>query len=117
MVYMKINGVTTQAPLKDSYQVIVSDLDSSNSTRSETGVMNRDRIRAGVYKIAIKWQLRETELKTLLSLIEGDSFSVMFLFCGDYLTKTMYASDKTALLKATNHSTSIWELSVNFIEF
>lgn len=37
-----------------SYAVQRSDLDSEDSGRSETGVMFRNRIRAGVYKILVK---------------------------------------------------------------
>lgn len=116
MNIIEINDTPIKHPLNGGYSVTVSDLDSENSTRSETGVLNRDRIRAGIYKLAVKWSLTTSELETLLNAISGDSFDVKFFF-GELLTKKMYASDKSINLKSTDTLTSHWDVSISFTEF
>ena len=68
-IYLKINGV--EMPTPSHYDYVEADFDSSDSTRSETGVLNRDRIRRGVLSPKFKWQAITTEqLNTILTAIE-----------------------------------------------
>ena len=51
MNLIKIGAFTPVCPSK--YSVELSDMDGENSNRSETGYMNRDRVRAGIYKLKL----------------------------------------------------------------
>jgi len=105
------------------YAVSISDLDSDDSGRSETGLFHRNRRRAGVYKIQASFKVSRTELKAITDAIAAASFSVTFFdpFTATDATKTMYVGDRSAkLMNYTNEAApaeSYWNLSCNFIEF
>ena len=48
-----IGGVTLPAP--NEYKVQLNDLDSSDTGRTEDGVMMRNRVREGIAKISASW--------------------------------------------------------------
>lgn len=104
-----------------SYGVQRSDLDSEDSGRSETGMMFRNRIRAGMYKIQVTWRVNRSQLSAIASAISSDSFSVTFFDPTTASTKicTMYAGDRSAtmILNADTATETLWDLSVNFIEY
>lgn len=120
MNLIKIGGYTTPPPV--SYSVTASDLDSTESGRSESGYMSRERIRGGVKKINASWRVSTDELLALTSAISSPSFSVTFFFptTGYYAENiTMYAGDRTLNLVTDidGESAAQWEFSVNFIEY
>lgn len=114
------------------FQVGVSDLDSEKTTRSVSGVLNRDRIRARVLKVDLEWgALTRSEMQTLLTYFNADaSFTasdgtvvpkgfIYVEFPSPYSTsnvkKVMYAGDRSAPLY--NFNMGLWEgLSLNLIE-
>lgn len=104
-----------------SYGVQRSDLDSEDSGRSETGMMFRNRIRAGVYKIQVTWRVNRSQLSAIANAISPDSFSATFFDPTTASTKTctMYAGDRSAtmVLNADTAAETLWDLSVNFIEY
>lgn len=104
--YISINNTTLPTPT--SYRVQMADLDTENTTRDETGVLHRDRIRYGVYKIIAQWRLTTTQLSSLISLLQNASFSVTFFDPNTltYQTKTMYAGDRESEIVVGNASTS-----------
>lgn len=116
--FISINGSDLPLPLADGYSVSLSDLDSENTNRGEDGVMFRERIRAGVYKVAYQAQVETSELEQILSLISSDKFTVSFYF-GRMVTATMYAGDKSINLVSCDleKDTSYWSVSFNLIEF
>ena len=117
--WITINGSIMPPPT--SYKVLVSDLDSENSTRNEAGVLVRDRIRAGVYKIEATWKVPVSRLSLLVNAVQPKSFTVRFfdLTTASYKTKTMYAGDRTAsvLLQKSNSGETLCDFSCNLIEF
>lgn len=120
MNLIKIGGYTAPPPV--SYSVTSSDLDSTESGRSESGYMSRERIRGGVKKINTSWRVSTDELLALTSAISAPSFSVTFFFptTGYYAENvTMYAGDRTLNLitNIDGASAAQWEFSVNFIEY
>lgn len=121
MVLLNINNVDMPKPT--TYQVNVQDLDSAESVRSESGVLHRDRIRAGVRKIELGWIVRTAESSKILKAVSGKSFTVKFFDPqqNSVMTATMYAGDKTVSLKNligdTGAATTLWEISFNLIEF
>lgn len=116
---IKFGSFTPISP--KSYGVQRSDLDSEDSGRSETGVMFRNRIRAGVYKIQVTWRVNRSQLSAIATAISPDSFSATFFDPTTASTKTctMYAGDRSAtmVLNADTAAETLWDLSVNFIEY
>ncbi len=116
--YIRIG--TYQPPAPTGYEVQRADLDSENTTRNEAGELKRDRIRAGVYKIIAKWRLTSSELSQFTAAISNAQFSVTFLdlTSAAYVTKTMYAGDRSASVVAGSSTAGemLVDFSVNFIE-
>ena len=112
---LTINGITVKVP--SEYSVNLQDLDAS-AERNARGVLIRDRVRAGVYKIEVKWiMLTDAEIRTILQAVSGASFTVSFHspYTGSIVSKTMYVGDRTAPL--WNYTRRYWEsLSLNLIE-
>jgi hypothetical protein len=112
-------------PLPDpvEYSVSLQDIDSENTRRTEAGILTRDRVRGGVYKIQITWKVTKTQLKTITDAISPAQFSVTFFdpTTSTDPTKYMYSGDRTGkliLLKDPNNpSSSLWELSTSLIEY
>ncbi len=116
---MWIDGTLMPAPR--TYTVSLQDLDSSDSGRSETGVMYRNRVRSSVYKIQATWRLTRSDLAKLVRAITPESFSARF-FDPNTLTiptKTMYAGDRSSelVLNDDNSNETWWDFSVNLIEY
>ena len=113
---------STDLPNPSDYDVTRSDLDSDNTTRSETGVLTRDRVRAGIYSIKCTFKVTKTQLKSITDAISGASFSMTFFdpTTSSSPTITAYAGNRSAKLikyKTGDEDNSRWELSVDFIQF
>lgn len=113
MNLIAINGVELPSPT--TYSVELSDVDSSDSGRMETGLMVRDRVRADVAKIQLGFTCLTTEeLMKTVTAIKPAAFNVDF-FYGMAKSATMYAGNKQVALK-TGETVS-WDLSFNLVEF
>ncbi len=110
-------------PNPTDYEVTLSDLDSENTLRVESGLLTRDRIRAGVYRIDASFLVTKAELKTITDSITASSFSVTFFdpTTSSTPTATMYSGDrkcKLSLHKDEAHPEySMWEFSVALVEY
>lgn len=93
--WIKVGGVTLPAP--STYKVSLSDLDK-DSSRNEKGKLKRQRIRSQVYKIESTWKIPVSQAKVIVDAFSPKEFSVTFfdVTSGNYITKSMYAGDKTA---------------------
>jgi len=110
------------SPNPHEYEVVLQDLDGENTTRSETGVLTRDRIRAGLYTVKSSFYVTKTELKVITDSIAAASFPVVFFDpnTSSYPTATMYAGNRSSKMLAYatgNEANSTWELSFDLIEF
>ena len=116
-----IDGI--EMPRPSSYTVFMQDLDSEGTTRSETGMLTRDRIRAGVYKIDVSWQLYKPDLPIVISALSPPKITVVFFDPTSATDKTaeMYAGDRQGdLIAYTDFDApqkSFWELSVSLTEY
>jgi hypothetical protein len=109
-------------PQPHEYKVSVNDLDSDSTERSESGILTRNRVRAGVYRLDVSWHgLTKAELKSITDEIDGASFSLTFFdpTQSSDSTKTMYAGDKSGQLSLykTDGGSSYWDFTCAFIEF
>jgi len=115
MDILLIDGVALPAP--NEYKVQLSDLDSSDTGRTEDGVMLRNRVREGIAKISASWAALSTaDCEKILNAVTPDSFEVAYFF-GSMRTAKMYAGDRTANLKAAREGQAVWEVAVDLIEF
>lgn len=121
MVLLNINNVDMPKPT--SYQVGVQDLDSEETTRSESGKLHRDRLRAGVRKISVGWTAKTADISKILKAVQGVSCVVKFLDPQDGVIKTatMYAGDRNPSLSVLTDDSSAtnawWDLSFDLVEF
>lgn len=114
MDIVKFESYTPPGPSK--YGVELSDMDGDNSSRSETGHMNRDRVRAGIYKLKLGWtNLTMAEVDALLKAIAPESVSTTFYFGGN-VTTNMYAGNRTIDLKTMPDGSSYWDVSFDMVE-
>jgi hypothetical protein len=120
MAIISIGGTNMPSPSK--YSVIMQDIDSENTGRTETGLLIRDRVRAGVYKIQVSWQVEHSQIKTITDAITSDKFQVTFFDPTSNTNKTcdMYCGDRSGELiryMADNPSKSLWEITTSLIEY
>ena len=110
---------TTPLPDPAEYSVTLQDIDSENTRRTEAGVLTRDRVRAGVYKIQATWKVNKTDLKKITDAVSPAKFSVTFFdpTTSSNPTKDMYVGDRTANLIHLESGQSLWELSLSLIEY
>lgn len=122
-IYLKINGVAMPTPTK--YEYTEADFDSPDSTRSETGVLNRDRIRRGVLSPKFKWNALTTEqLNTILTAIEPTWITISVFSpkatSGDRMvTFTGYAQatrTSSVILPRYDPQETLWSFECSFIQ-
>lgn len=104
-------------PGPSKYSVNLSDMDGENSNRSETGYMNRDRVRAGIYKLQLGWtNLTMEQVDSLLAAVSAETFEVGFYF-GGAKSAEMYAGDRQIDLQCDpEDGHSYWNVSFNLVE-
>lgn len=119
VTYLKINGVVMPTP--KSYIVLLSDLDSEKTSRSELGYLKRDRIRANVYKINLEWRVQQKDVIVLRRYLSNSSFNATFYdpTLGGYVIAKMYAGDKEFTLVQQNDDPAKewWDVTCNLIEY
>jgi len=123
MAMISIGGAGLPEP--SDYTVSLSDMDSENTTRNTKGVLVRDRVRGGVYKIQIGWSgLTPAKLQQIASAVAPEKLSVSFFdptTGTSNVSKEMYVGDRSAGLSAhmdeSQRGNSRWDLSFNLIEY
>ena len=121
MGLLNINNVDMPKPT--SYQVGVQDLDSAETVRSESGMLHRDRVRAGVRKISVSWTVKAADISKILKAVQNESCTVKFFDPQENSVKTatMYAGDRvpTLSVQTNENDTDItwWDLSFELVEF
>ena len=114
MIPIKINNKTMPGGIT-KYSVKLSDIDGSNSGRSESGKMNRERIRANIAAIDLEWKMiSTTELSTITTAIAGESFDVSY-FYGSWKNAEMYAGDRSVDLTYIDGE-AFWTISFSLVE-
>ena len=112
---LSIDGV--QLPTPTTYSVSYQDLDSSNTKRSEDGMLHRKRVRESMAKIKVSWNNLDTDKADLiLNAVSPASFSVIYYF-GVQKTATMYVSDRSCELVRVNYDQAKWNLEFSLVEY
>ena len=104
-------------PAPTEYSVDMQDIDSADTGRGETGYMNRERVRANLYKVKVKFSnITSDDVLAIKRAIAPAQFSVS-LFDGDTVTANMYAGDRTLTLKSIDSNANCyWDMSFNLTE-
>lgn len=118
MAMISINGVDLPAP--STFKLPKFDLDSSDTNRNELGILQRDRVRQGIYKIELGWKgITSPELYTIETAVEPASIQVTFPGPTGAITKTMYAGDRNIEMVKydRDHNKTRWDISFNLTEY
>ncbi|MPW25943.1 hypothetical protein GC105_09085 [Alkalibaculum sp. M08DMB] len=120
MAMITIGG--TALPNPSEYSVVLQDIDSENTKRSETARLSRERLRAGVYKIEIGWiGLTRAQLKLITDALKPAKVSVQFFdpTSASNPTAQMYAGDRTGKLNTylQEGAQSYWDINFSLTEY
>ena len=106
------------------YAVVLSDLDSDNSNRDETGYLHRDRLRQAVRKIQVNLQcISLNKTSQIMQAVIPDKVNVTFLDPqeGGFITAEMYVNDRTCKLSLLSDyekpNESMWDVSFNLTQY
>ena len=118
MTIISIDGVDLPTP--SVFRIPKYDIDSSGTTRNELGVLQRDRVRQGIYKIELEWRaITSSKLHLIESAIEPVAMNVRFLSPTGYLTKKMYVGDRNIDMVLLNEKIDDirWTIRFNLVEY
>lgn len=110
-------------PCPSTYNVIMSDLDSSDTTRNENGMLVRNRVRQGVTKIELAYLVEGWQAKTMMACIAPAQVTVKFYDPRQDTQREakMYVGDRTCTMKRFLPNDSIddimWEVTFNLVEY
>lgn len=114
-----IDGVVLPTP--STLSVSMADLDSPDTTRNEQGVLQRDRIRQGVYKVELEFNVKKgSEIQIIESAIINSTLNVTFPDTTGRITRKMYVGDRkknVVLYKNGVFDEVRWNLSFNLVEY
>ncbi|HZK00335.1 MAG TPA: DUF6711 family protein [Tissierellaceae bacterium] len=117
MAIITIDGVDLPSP--SSLSISLQDLDSEDTGRNELGVLQRSRLRQGVYKIELGFNVIDnSKVQTILSSIVNEKVSVTFPTQVGFETREMYVGDRkvdSVLYRDGNDPK--WTVSFNLIEY
>lgn len=107
-------------PAPSTYKVMTHDIDV-NSKRSESGYMNRNRVRANNYEIQCSWErLSWEQLVTLIAAGDAESFNITFLDARSKgtVTKKFYrdANMEYTMINILDDDKAYWTCSMSFVE-
>ena len=116
MQLVKLGSYSPPTPTK--YSLEISDIDSEDTGRGETGYMSRERVRAGIYKLALGFtNITSDDVLAIKEAISGDEITVE-LFDGSTVSAQMYSGNRTLELKSVDdNSNCFWDMSFNLTEF
>lgn len=129
---IEIGDVLMPAPL--TYEIPLDDLDSSDSSVSESGVQIRNRVREFVRKINLSWRVGGADATTVLLASKPDKVKVKFFdptidptdeaydpTPGLYTTAYMFVQSRSCSLVRLDNTVeregSLWDISFTLIEY
>ena len=116
MQLVKFGSYVPPTPTK--YSLDISDIDSEDTGRGETGYMSRERVRAGVYKLALTFtNITSEDVLEMKNAISSEEIEVE-LFDGSTINVKMYVGNRTLDLKSVDDEANcFWDMSFNLTEF
>ena len=108
-------------PNPSSYDITYKDLESSNSFTSETGIYNRDMIRANQVTISAKWErLSQLNTQFILNAISGkESIQVRYwdYYSMSFKTGSFFSTDRQVGGLRVRMNDGKYSIAFNFVEF
>lgn len=119
IVLLKVDNVSIKNP--SSYDMSYSDVDGGNNYTSETGVYNRDLVRANVASISVSWdRLTLSELSELMQKLTGKvEYTLTYLdfYSGEFKTGNFRSSSaKGKAKKIYSLGNGLYSFSLSFKE-
>ena len=116
MNLIKIGSYTPPNPTK--YELELSDIDSSDTGRGETGHMNRERVRDNVYKVSLGFtNITSDDVINIKKAIQPEEINVT-LFDGSNVNAKMYVGNRKITLKSIDDdSNCFWDVELSLTEF
>ena len=123
MALLTINDIAMPDPT--TYSVPMTDMESSDSAYSESGVRIRNRIRQGIVTLELSWRVNDTDAAIILGAIEPSKVNVGYLDpkTGIIRTADMFVEDRSCNLLVHENNTADeananwWEISFNLVEY
>ncbi len=129
---LEIDGVPMPNPT--TYEIPFDDLDSADSSQSESGVQIRNRVRAFISQINLAWRVSGADATKVLLASKPDKVQVKFLdptidpdsegydpTKGLYSTKEMFVQSRSCTLvrlgNAGDRDSSLWDISFTLMEY
>lgn len=129
---IEIGGIPMPNPT--SYEIPLDDLDSSDSSLSESGMQIRNRVREFVRKINLSWRVGGADATKVLLASKPDKVSVKFFdptidpedeaydpTKGLYTTADMFVQSRSCSLVRLGNTgereSNLWEISFTLIEY
>jgi len=121
MALITINGTALPNPTK--YSVPMQDMNSSDSSYSESGLYIRNRVRQGICRLELSWIVKGEDASTILSAIQPDKVQVRYFDprTGGYSLAEMYVEDRSCALVSyksdVNSDANLWEIAFNLMQY
>lgn len=105
-------------PTPTKYSLEIQDIDSDDTGRGETGVMSRERVRAGIYKLALSFtNITSDDVLSIKEAVSPEEITVT-LFDGSDVTVQMYVGNRSLDLKhVDDESNCFWDMSFSLTEY
>ena len=125
MALISIDGVDMPTPM--TYSIPMEDLDSSDSSRSESGILIRNRVRQGICRLELSWRVDDSDAAVLLGAIQPERVHVAFRDprTGTQAQADMYVEGRSCALvryktgdgTEEKPDTGLWDISFNLVEY
>lgn len=117
MDFIKVNDTLLPPPV--DYEINYFDVDSGETTRSETGIMHRSLVRSEIFKLNLLWKVNKADLKKICDLLKPQILFVKFSEpCSDNEKSCeMYAGEQKVKCIGFDNDESWWSLSVSLTQY
>ena len=100
-----------------AYSFTVEDIDGEGTTRTESGVMHRERVRANVVHASVTHRVTTTDLETICDTVkQGENANLTLYTPGVEPSSVYYCSKLTASLVIIKEDTEWWDVSYELVE-
>lgn len=114
--FLLIDGV--RMPTPDTFDFTEFDLDSASTGRSESGYLNRERVRASVASYDVGYTgMKASDAAVVREAVAPAVLEVEVWFLGDYITRTMYAGDRKYQTHIDANGNEIVSLNFTLTEY
>lgn len=121
MALITINTVPMPIPIQ--YSIPMEDLDSSDTSRSESGVLIRNRVRQGICRLDLAWRVGGADAALLLGAIIPDKVTVDYFDprTGSFDEAEMYVEGRSCSLlnfkSSDDPDANLWDISFSLVEY